>query len=208
MDKQSIVTPQTYTGVRKRTFEHLLHTAVSILDEGHELTITELADKSGISRATAYRYFQTQSDLISAVVDHSLQPILHWQSDEQDVGQKMNDFLSFAFAQMIKHEGAIRAAMRLSLQQWVTDRSASSSNSEKFVRGNHKEVLSNLLQPLQSQLNEELNNKLIYTLSIIFGSQITVLKDVWNLDDSYIVSLSQWIIKAVINQAKQDISEL
>lgn len=208
MDKQSIVIPQTYTGVRKRTFEHLLHTAVSILDEGHELTITELADKSGISRATAYRYFPTQSDLISAVVDHSLQPILHWQSDEQDVGQKMNDFLSFAFAQMIKHEGAIRAAMRLSLQQWVTDRSASSSNSEKFVRGNHKEVLSNLLQPLQSQLNEELNNKLIYTLSIIFGSQITVLKDVWNLDDSYIVSLSQWIIKAVINQAKQDISEL
>lgn len=208
MDKQSIVTPQTYTGVRKRTFEHLLHTAVSILDEGHELTITELADKSGISRATAYRYFPTQSDLISAVVDHSLQPILHWQSDEQDVGQKMNDFLSFAFAQMIKHEGAIRAAMRLSLQQWVTDRSASSSNSEKFVRGNHKEVLSNLLQPLQSQLNDELNNKLIYTLSIIFGSQITVLKDVWNLDDSYIVSLSQWIIKAVINQAKQDISEL
>lgn len=208
MDKQSIVTPQTYTGVRKRTFEHLLHTAVSILDEGHELTITELADKSGISRATAYRYFPTQSDLISAVVDHSLQPILHWQSDEQDVGKKMNDFLSFAFAQMIKHEGAIRAAMRLSLQQWVTDRSASSSNSEKFVRGNHKEVLSNLLQPLQSQLNEELNNKLIYTLSIIFGSQITVLKDVWNLDDSYIVSLSQWIIKAVINQAKQDISEL
>jgi Transcriptional regulator len=207
MDKQSIVTPQTYTGVRKRTFEHLLHTAVSILDEGHELTITELADKSGISRATAYRYFPTQSDLISAVVDHSLQPILHWQSDEQDVGKKMNDFLSFAFAQMIKHEGAIRAAMRLSLQQWVTDRSASSSNSEKFVRGNHKEVLSNLLQPLQSQLNEELNNKLIYTLSIIFGSQITVLKDVWNLDDSYIVSLSQWIIKAVINQAKQDISE-
>ena len=208
MDKQNIVSSKKYTGVKKRTFEHLIHTAMSILDEGNELTITELADKSKISRATAYRYFPTQTDLISAVVDHSLEPILHWQSDEQDVGKKVNDFLSFAFTQMIKHEGAIRAAMRLSLQQWVTDRSASSSNSEKFVRGNHKEVLSNLLQPLQSQLNEELNNKLIYTLSIIFGSQITVLKDVWNLDDSYIVSLSQWIIKAVINQAKQDISEL
>ncbi|MFQ1007755.1 TetR family transcriptional regulator [Gilliamella apicola] len=208
MDKQNIVSSKKYTGVKKRTFEHLIHTAMSILDEGNELTITELADKSKISRATAYRYFPTQTDLISAVVDHSLEPILHWQSDEQDVGKKVNDFLSFAFTQMIKHEGAIRAAMRLSLQQWVTDRSASSSNSEKFVRGNHKEVLSNLLQPLQSQLNDELNNKLIYTLSIIFGSQITVLKDVWNLDDSYIVSLSQWIIKAVINQAKQDVSEL
>ena len=208
MDKQNIVSSKKYTGVKKRTFEHLIHTAMSILDEGNELTITELADKSKISRATAYRYFPTQTDLISAVVDHSLEPILHWQSDEQDVGKKVNDFLSFAFTQMIKHEGAIRAAMRLSLQQWVTDRSASSSNSEKFVRGNHKEVLSNLLQPLQSHLNDELNNKLIYTLSIIFGSQITVLKDVWNLDDSYIVSLSQWIIKAVINQAKQDVSEL
>ena len=108
---------------------------------------------------------------------------------------------------MIKREGAIRAAMQLSLQQWATERSTLSNSSEKFVRGNHKEVLSNLLKPLQSQLNDELNNKLIYTLSIIFGSQITVLKDVWNLDDSYIVSLSQWIIKAVINQAKQDVSK-
>ncbi|MCX8649525.1 TetR/AcrR family transcriptional regulator [Gilliamella sp. B2776] len=208
MDKQNIVIPQKYTGVKKRTFEHLIHTALTILDEGNELTISELADKSKISRATAYRYFPTQSDLISAVVDYSLEPILRWQSDEQDLGKKINDFLSFAFTHMIKHEGAIRAAMRLSLQQWATERSTTSSKSEKFVRGNHKEVLSNLLQPLQSQLNDELNNKLIYTLSIIFGSQITVLKDVWNLEDSYIVSLSQWIIKAVINQAKQDASKL
>ncbi|WP_334325538.1 TetR/AcrR family transcriptional regulator [Gilliamella apicola] len=208
MDNQKIVSRQKYTGVKKRTFQHLINTAISILDEGNELTITELADKSGISRATAYRYFPTQNDLISAVVDYSLEPIVHWQSDEQDIGKKVNDFLSFAFTQMIKREGAIRAAMQLSLQQWATERSTSSNSSEKFVRGNHKEVLSNLLKPLQSQLNDELNNKLIYTLSIIFGSQITVLKDVWNLDDSYIVSLSQWIIKAVINQAKQDVSKL
>ena len=208
MDKQNIVPKQKYTGVKKRTFDHLIHTAVTILDEGNELTITELADKSKISRATAYRYFPTQSDLMSAVVNHSLEPILNWQSDEQDVGQKINDFLSFAFTQMIKHEGSIRAAMRLSLQQWATARSTTLSDSEKFVRGNHKEVLYNLLQPLQSKLNDELNNKLIYTLSIICGSQITVLKDIWNLDDSYIVSLSQWIINAVIKQAKQDASEL
>ncbi|OCG48472.1 TetR family transcriptional regulator [Gilliamella sp. Choc5-1] len=199
----------TYAGVKKRTYERLINTALEVLEQGCELTITELADKSGISRATAYRYFPTQSDLIAAVVESSLEPIFNWHSTKQNVDERINDFLAFAFPQMLKHEGALRAALRISLQQWATARASSSLQTEKLVRGNRKEILSTILLPLKTELPEEIYNKVIYAISIIYGSEIfMVLKDIWKLDNQKIVSLTQWIAKAVINQARQDASKM
>lgn len=204
MNKSETSSLNNFTSLKKKNYERLIEIALDLLENGIEPTITELADKSGISRSTAYRYFPTQNDLISAVVNRSLDPILQWHTDEQNINQRVNEFISFAYTEMIKHEGAIRATMRLSLQQWANERSKLAPNTTKRVRENRKEVISKLLQPLQSQLSEEQYNKVIYTISIICGSQITVLKDVWNLDDSYIISLSQWIANAIINQAKND----
>lgn len=204
MNKSKSTSFNNFTSLKKKNYERLIDIALDSLEHGIEPTITELADKSGISRSTAYRYFPTQNDLISALVNRSLDPILQWHTNEQDISQRVNEFISFAYTEMIKHEGAIRATLRLSLQQWAMERSQSTPNSEKRIRENRKEVISNLLQPLQSQLSEEQYNKVIYTISLICGSQITVLKDVWNLDDSYIISLSQWIANAIINQAKND----
>lgn len=209
MNKQNIALLQKYTGVKKRTFEHLINTAINALDEGNELTITELADRTGISRSTAYRYFPTQSDLISAVVENSLGPIFTWQSNKENVEDRINEFLSFAFPQMLKHEGALRAALRISLQQWATERSSLSPLSEKFIRGNRKEILSTLLKPLKSELPDNIYDKVIHALSIIYGSEIfLVLKDIWEFDNQQVISLSQWVAKAIINQAKQEASQL
>ncbi|SCB98634.1 TetR/AcrR family transcriptional regulator [Gilliamella intestini] len=209
MIQKNLISSSTYAGVKKRTYERLINTALEVLEQGCELTITELADKSGISRATAYRYFPTQSDLIAAVVESSLGPIFSWHSQKQNVEEQLNDFLAFAFPQMLKHEGALRAALRISLQQWATARASSSLQTEKLVRGNRKEILSTILLPLKTELPEEIYNKVIYAISIIYGSEIfMVLKDIWKLDNQKIVSLTQWIAKAVINQARQDASKM
>ncbi|MWP49866.1 MULTISPECIES: TetR/AcrR family transcriptional regulator [unclassified Gilliamella] len=205
MIQNNLISSSTYAGVKKRTYERLINTALEALEQGYELTITELADKSGISRATAYRYFPTQSDLIAAVVASSLGPIFSWHSQKQNVEEQLNDFLAFAFPQMLKHEGALRAALRLSLQQWATERASSSLQTKKLVRGNRKEILSTILLPLKTELPDEIYNQVIYSISIIYGSEIfMVLKDIWKLDNQQIISLTQWIAKAVINQARQD----
>lgn len=205
MTHNSLASSPKYSGVKKRTFDRLINTALNALEQGCELTITELADKSGISRATAYRYFPTQSDLIAAVVESALEPIFNWQSDNQDPDQQLLDFLAFAFPQMLKHEGALRAALRISLQQWAAERTTLSQQSDKLVRGNRKEILSTILKPLKSQMPEQIYNNVLHAISVIYGSEIfLVLKDIWKLDNQQVVSLSQWMAKAVINQAKQD----
>ena len=205
MNIDSLMISNKYSGAKKRTYDRLIETAIEALEQGEELSITELSDRAGISRATAYRYFPTKTDLISAVVERSLSPIFLWQSDKENVEDRIKDFLAFAFPQMLKHEGTLRAALSLSLKQWANERSQLTEKTKKLVRGNRKEILSNLLQPLKEQLSDELFDKVIYSISIIYGSEIfMVLKDIWNFDNEQVIDLSQWIVKAIINQAKQE----
>ncbi|WP_208595733.1 TetR/AcrR family transcriptional regulator [Gilliamella apis] len=194
-----------YSGAKKRTYDRLIETAIEALEQGKDISITELSDRTGISRATVYRYFPTQTDLISAAVEQSLSPIFLWQSDRENVEDQINDFLAFALPQMLKHEGTLRAALSLSLKQWADERSQITEKTKKLVRGNRKEILTNLLQPLRAQFSDELFDKVIYSISIIYGSEIfMVLKDIWNFESEQVIDLSQWIVKAIINQAKQE----
>jgi len=57
-------------GVRAATFRLLLDTAMEIIREaGHTPSVAEVAVRSRVSRATAYRYFPSRSVLITAVVN-------------------------------------------------------------------------------------------------------------------------------------------
>ena len=102
----------------RKTYRLLLASAMALYDEGAFPSITELAAHAQVSRATAYRYFPTQSALISAVVAESLGPILEWRPQDDDALKRIQQLLSFAYPQMERHE-ALRAALQLSLQQWA-----------------------------------------------------------------------------------------
>ncbi|VEA70730.1 Bacterial regulatory proteins, tetR family [Serratia rubidaea] len=136
--------PLTHT--RARTRKLLLASAMELYDDGAFPSITELAAHAQVSRATAYRYFPTQSALITAVVAESLGPILQWEPYDDDALLRIQQLLAFAYPQMEQHEGALRAALQLSLQQW-----ANATPGEKFVRGNRKRLLK--LAPSRCRIN-------------------------------------------------------
>ncbi|WP_252407365.1 TetR family transcriptional regulator, partial [Escherichia coli] len=91
----------------------LLASAMELYDDGAFPSITELAAHAQVSRATAYRYFPTQSALITAVVAESLGPILQWEPHDDDALLRIQQLLAFAYPQMEQHEGALRAALQL-----------------------------------------------------------------------------------------------
>lgn len=93
------------TSARAKTYRLLLASAMALYDEGAFPSITELAAHAQVSRATAYRYFPTQSALISAVVAESLGPILEWRPQDDDALKRIQQLLSFAYPQMERHEG-------------------------------------------------------------------------------------------------------
>ncbi|AVJ20191.1 TetR/AcrR family transcriptional regulator [Serratia rhizosphaerae] len=191
--------PLTHT--RARTRKLLLASAMELYDDGAFPSITELAAHAQVSRATAYRYFPTQSALITAVVAESLGPILQWEPNDDDALLRIQQLLAFAYPQMEQHEGALRAALQLSLQQW-----ANATPGEKFVRGNRKRLLKLAVEPLQDKLPPEALQRVIHAFSLIYGSEVfLVLKDIWGLELSGIQDVTQWMAKAIIRQAEEDV---
>lgn len=193
------------THTRARTRKLLLDSAMVLFDGGTFPSITELALHAQVSRATAYRYFPTQSALVAAVVAESLGPILEWQPTDDDARVRIQQLLSFAYPQMEQHEGALRAALQLSLQQWAEARSSTIKPIEKLVRGNRKRLLKLAAEPLQDKLPPEALQRVIHSFSLIYGSEVfLVLKDIWGLDLSGIQDVTQWMAKAIIRQAEED----
>jgi len=71
-------------GVKAATFRLLLDTAMDLIKvDGHVPSVAEVATRSKVSRATAYRYFPSRGALVTAVVDASLGPVRHhtWRPD-------------------------------------------------------------------------------------------------------------------------------
>lgn len=202
-DKQERASP-SLTTIKARTRRLLIDTAMSMYEQGAFPSITDVANAAQLSRATAYRYFPTQSALVSAMVDESLGPILAWQPTQPDARQRIAELLSFAYPRMLQHEGVLRAALHLSLQQWAADRSNPNSE-EKLVRGNRKRLLKLAVEPLEGKLSPEALQRVIYSFSLIYGSEVfMVLKDIWHLDDAGIQDVTQWMGKAILLQAETD----
>ncbi|AKF40051.1 TetR/AcrR family transcriptional regulator [Yersinia enterocolitica] len=202
-DKPEQASP-SLTTIRARTRRLLIDTAMSMYEQGAFPSITEVANAAQLSRATAYRYFPTQSALVSAMVDESLGPILAWQPTQPDARQRIAELLSFAYPRMLQHEGVLRAALHLSLQQWADNRS-NPNNEEKLIRGNRKRLLKLAVEPLEGKLTPEALQRVIHAFSLIYGSEVfMVLKDIWHLDDAGIQDVTQWMGKAILLQAETD----
>lgn len=202
-DKPEQASP-SLTTIRARTRRLLIDTAMSMYEQGAFPSITEVANAAQLSRATAYRYFPTQSALVSAMVDESLGPILAWQPTQPDALQRIAELLSFAYPRMLQHEGVLRAALHLSLQQWADNRS-NPNNEEKLIRGNRKRLLKLAVEPLEGKLTPAALQRVIHAFSLIYGSEVfMVLKDIWHLDDAGIQDVTQWMGKAILLQAETD----
>ncbi len=209
----------TLSHLKRRKYSLLIKYAMKMFEEGAFPTVSELAVEAQVSRATAYRYFPTQSDLIAAVVEETLKPIINWQPEQSDAESRVEALLRFAYPQMLKHEGALRAALLLSLQQWAQRRAAefkltsldddtSADTQDRLVRGHRKAILSLVTEPLNHELPEAMVKKVNCALSMVYGSEVfMVLKDIWQLENDEVMSMTQWMAKAILNQARADAKE-
>ena len=194
------------TSTRARTRRLLIETAMRLFDSGAFPSITEVAHEAQLSRATAYRYFPTQSALVSAIVSETLGPIKNWQPTRLDATGRIDELFSFAFPRMLQHEGTLRAALHLSLTQWAQEQATDAFPiKEKLVRGNRKAILAQVVKPLNDELPPELMDRVIRSLSLVYGSEIfLVMKDIWGCHNDELEDIGKWIAKAIVRQARED----
>ncbi|MBB1595766.1 TetR/AcrR family transcriptional regulator [Achromobacter sp. UMC46] len=203
--RQAAASGEPPHGPRARMRKTLLDAAQHLMAQGIIPSVAELAEHAQVSRATAYRYFPSQSALIAAVVDESLGPILAWNSMSTDAATRVDELLRFAFPRLEAHEAPLRAAIMVSLQQHAEASAGKAGLEPRLVRGHRVDILKRAIAPLASDLTPAQQDRVAQALSLVYGSEVfLVLKDIWKLELPEITDVVRWTAQAIIRQAQAD----
>lgn len=183
----------------------LLDAAQRLMAQGITPSVAELAEHAQVSRATAYRYFPSQSALIAAVVDESLGPILAWNSTAADAAERVDELLRFAYPRLAAHEAPLRAAIMVSLQQHAEASAGRAATEPRLVRGHRVDILRRAIAPLAPELTPAQLDRVAQALSLVYGTEVfLVLKDIWKLELPELTDVARWTAQAIIAQARAE----
>ncbi|MEN4921854.1 TetR/AcrR family transcriptional regulator [Achromobacter spanius] len=200
--RQAAASGEPPHGPRARMRKTLLEAAQRLMAQGVTPSVAELAEHAQVSRATAYRYFPSQSALIAAVVDESLGPILAWDSATPDAAERVDELLRFAYPRLEAHEAPLRAAIQVSLQQHAEASAGKAGAEPRLVRGHRVDILKRAIAPLATDLTPAQQERVAQALSLVYGTEVfLVLKDIWKLDLDAITGVVRWTANAIIRQA-------
>ena len=207
MDLAPPVMPAEERGPRARMRRMMLDAAMRLMQAGLVPSISDVAEAAQVSRATAYRYFPTQSVLIQAAVDEALGPILKWSSASEDAEQRVGELIRFSYPRMHDYEVALRGALRLALDQWARLHAGKLDPKEAMVRGHRIALLTSAVAPLRNKLGKARTERLTQALSLVFGTEaFVVLKDIWGLEPDAAEEVALWTCHALIRCAAEDLA--
>ena len=196
--------PDFGAGHRGREFRRLLDQAVILLRAGRIPSVAELALASGVSRATAYRYFPSRSKLISVVVAQALAPVREAVPDGGDAKQRLRALLDRTYPRFREYEPHMRAALQLALEHQSLE-AAGQLKEEPFRRGQRIEVLRTTLAPLRVLLGARSFERLVMASSVAYGIEpLVVLKDICGATDDSAEAVVRWMMDALVDAALRE----
>jgi AcrR family transcriptional regulator len=180
---------------KQRTRTALLAAARDLLAQGRQPTVPEAADRAGISRATAYRYFSTPDVLAQeAVLDAVAAEFENLSSSVSVSGdpiERAESLVSAVLAMVLHNEALFRTFLSLASGGGAK---AGSSRGGRRVRW-----IAVALEPLAGQMPEDAFQRLVHALSLLMGIEtIIVLKDVCGLDPEAIDRTARWMARALV----------
>jgi len=110
------------TAQKERTRKAILDGARTLLGEGKPVTVAAAAEKHGISKATAYRYFSDPALLVAeAGLDISVASYEEIVADAPDIRQRLRAISLYFFDLAIDHEATFRQFVGMTLLAWTPD---------------------------------------------------------------------------------------
>ena len=100
---------------KQRTREALVAAARGLIADGAVPTVEAVAERSGISRTSAYRYFPNQGSLLAVAHPEVQAASLLTRPDENDVGKRLDDVVCQFTKLIVETEPQQRTMLRLSL---------------------------------------------------------------------------------------------
>ena len=186
-------------GQRARTRQAILDAAGDLLDSNTDVTIDDVVERSGISRATIYRYFESADDIVwhtmsdratgdaHEIVDAAgPSPVARIRAAEKD----MHDYL-FGEPKNLRRVVAETASRALE------GRSHAMSRPARRLR-----YIDAAIEPIADDLDADAAFRLRHALGTVLGAEAFVaLVDVCNVDPDDTRAVTAWAAEALMRQA-------
>lgn len=137
--------------------------ARALLAEGVIPTVEQAAERAGVSRATAYRYFANQRLLLGAVHPGIDSPSLLPADPPQDPVERVTLVASEIMRRVLENETELRAMLRVSLEQHDDEPDLPMRKGRRLV------WFEDALAPMQPVLDAQRHRRLVLAIAAAVG---------------------------------------
>ncbi|MCM2472082.1 TetR/AcrR family transcriptional regulator [Rhizobium sp. CG5] len=185
---------------KRRTRAELLRATWAMMEKGLQPSVAEVADHTGISRATAYRYFSKPEDLWrEAALDAIAIRIGEAGPDAPDQAATPEQRIETLAGQVFDMVAGNEAMFRTFLASSLTATGAAKRGGRRIG------WLTAALEPLRSQLTPAEFQRLIQGLSLTLGIEaLIVFRDICELTTEEARSATIWSALAILRGALAD----
>lgn len=189
---------------KARTRAALVEGARKLLERGRTPTVEEAASAASISRATAYRYFPNQHELLVAAHPEVEAMSLLGEDPPQEAAARLDRVVGGLARIFLDSEQSYRAMLRLSLEVDVVDR------GELVLRKGRRFLwIEDALEPLRARLRAEELDRLVHAVSATVGIEALVaLLDLAGLSPERAVDVMRWSAQALLRTALAESDEV
>jgi AcrR family transcriptional regulator len=189
---------------KSRTRKDLLQAAARLIKQGRTPTLEEVAEEALVSRATAYRYFQSvEALLVEAAVDVAVpEPGPFFQDDvSRDPVERLQRVETALYDMILANEPLLRNMLAHSIQR---DMQADETGKLPRRQNRRTPLIEAALAPARDQFKPATLKVLARALALIMGPEATiVVKDVLQLDDADARKMKRWAIRALVEAARK-----
>ncbi len=184
---------------KARTRTTLLAAALQMIRDGRQPTVEEVAQATGISKRTAYRYFSSREHLLADAALEGLRPRLAegLTNVGHDVEERVASLASELHDLTIRYEPELRTMARVALDSAP----AATGKRPAGSRGTRRvEWIEEALKPARSKLPKAAYERLVSALSVCLGiDSFLILRDIRGHSEAEIKNVVTWMCRAVLD---------
>jgi AcrR family transcriptional regulator len=192
---------------KQRTRTQLLQAARDLRAAGRVPSVADVADASGISRTTAYRYFPTQETLLAEasadpLIDAVAEAIARVR-DETDVLKRVDAVFAELGPLLLQHEPELRTLLKISLENSLGE---AHKRHMPLLSGRWIVAWDNILDPLRRQVPLKTYAVMVRALGTLLSVEtLNVLRDACDLDEQATINALRSAGQAMVSGFLQQI---
>ena len=157
------------THQKARTRNALIDAARQLLAEGATPTVERTADRAGVSRTTAFRYFPNQRALLVATYPQIEEQSLLGPATTEDPMARLETVAAELTRQILQYEPELRTQLRLSLEP-----ASSQSDGLPLRQGRAIGWIEDALRPLRDHISQRELRRLVLAIRATLGIEALV----------------------------------